>query len=87
MGNRQYLKLQNTFGAHTIDLTAVATRDSRITGSDKLSGTDFAANGNTTLGINGLFKATTQKSLKTDKRPEILVISYAVPIHSMTNIS
>lgn len=55
------LNYKNTFGAHTIDLTAVATRDSRITGSDKLSGTDFAANGNTTLGINGLFKATTQK--------------------------
>lgn len=48
------------FEKHTIDITLVATRDSR---SDELvtsSGSDFTLNGNTSLGYNGLHKATTQ---------------------------
>lgn len=55
------LNYKNTFGKHTIDLTAVATRDRKDYDENVLRGNDFAANGNTTLGINGLHKATTQK--------------------------
>lgn len=55
------LNYKNTFGKHTIDLTAVATRDRKDYEENTLKGSDFAANGNTTLGINGLHKATTQK--------------------------
>ncbi|WP_287677853.1 TonB-dependent receptor [Bacteroides sp.] len=54
------LNYNQTFGDHTIDLTAVATRDSRSTADDTMVGKDFTANGNTSLGINGLFKATNQ---------------------------
>lgn len=56
------LNYKNTFGKHTIDLTAVATRDSRIDRYDKLDGRDFIANGNTSLGMDGLQYATTQKT-------------------------
>lgn len=55
------LSYKNTFGKHTIDLTAVATRDRKDYNENTLKGNDFAANGNTTLGIDGLHKATTQK--------------------------
>lgn len=55
------LNYKNTFGKHTIDLTAVATRDRKDYDENVLKGSDYAANGNTTLGINGLHKATTQK--------------------------
>lgn len=55
------LNYKNTFGKHSIDLTAVATRDRRDYEEYIQRGNDFAANGNTTLGINGLHKATTQK--------------------------
>lgn len=55
------LNYKNTFGKHTIDLTAVATRDRKDYDENVLRGNDFAANGNTTLGINGLHKASTQK--------------------------
>ena len=56
------LNYKNTFGKHTIDLTAVATRDSKLDRWDKLEGRDFAANGNTILGYNALQYATTQKT-------------------------
>lgn len=55
------LNYKRTFGAHTIDLTAVATRDRLTWESKKVTGSDFSANGNTTLGINGLHYATVQK--------------------------
>lgn len=55
------LNYKNTFGKHTIDLTAVATRDSRLSKDEKMTGSDFAANGNTILGVNGLHYATIQK--------------------------
>ncbi|MDR3251799.1 MAG: SusC/RagA family TonB-linked outer membrane protein, partial [Tannerella sp.] len=55
------LAYKNIFGKHTVDITAVATRDRRDYGSVISRGSDFAANGNTTLGIYGLHKATVQK--------------------------
>lgn len=56
------LNYKNTFGKHTIDLTAVATRDSKLDRWDKMEGRDYVANGNTSLGYNGLQYATTQKT-------------------------
>lgn len=56
------LNYKNTFGKHTIDLTAVATRDSKVDRWDKLEGRDYEANGNTNLGYNALQYATTQKT-------------------------
>lgn len=56
------LNYKNTFGKHTIDLTAVATRDSWYERWDQMTGTDFEANGNTMLGYDGLQYATTQKA-------------------------
>ena len=55
------LNYKNTFGKHSIDLTAVATRDRKKYEMKETTGSNFAANGNTTLGINGLHKATVQK--------------------------
>jgi TonB-linked SusC/RagA family outer membrane protein len=55
------LSYKNTFGKHFIDLTAVATRDRRNYSEIISRGSNFAANGNTTLGIDGLQKATVQK--------------------------
>ena len=55
------LNYKNTFGKHTIDLTAVATRDRKHYKEIVTTGSDFSANGNTTLGLNGLHKATVQK--------------------------
>lgn len=66
------LNYKNTFGKHAIDLTAVATRDRKDYKEIKSKGNDFAANGNTTLGINGLHKATTQKvELSNNRRSNI----------------
>lgn len=55
------LNYKNTFGKHTIDLTAVATRDSKRIKDEKMTGSDFSANGNTILGANGLHYAKIQK--------------------------
>jgi TonB-linked SusC/RagA family outer membrane protein len=55
------LAYKNTFGKHTVDLTAVATRDFSHSENENIIGSDFTANGNTLLGIYGLNKATTQK--------------------------
>lgn len=55
------LNYKNTFGKHSIDLTAVATRDSWANRKDKMEGRDFLSNGNTALGMDGLHYATTQK--------------------------
>jgi len=66
------LNYNQTFGKHNIDLTAVATRDYQKFESQTLSGSDFAANGNTALGLNGLHYASTQKiSLNNWKRTNI----------------
>ncbi|MDR0750109.1 MAG: TonB-dependent receptor [Tannerellaceae bacterium] len=56
------LNYKNTFGNHSIDLTAVATRDSKLDRWDKMEGRDYVANGNTNLGYDGLQYATTQKT-------------------------
>jgi TonB-linked SusC/RagA family outer membrane protein len=54
------LTYARTFGKHDLTLTAVATRDLTRSEDRQISGTDFAANGNTVLGYNGLRFATTQ---------------------------
>lgn len=55
------INYKNTFGNHSVDVTLVATRD--YTKWDRINntGSDFAANGNTTLGLWGLHKATVQR--------------------------
>lgn len=57
------LNYTKTFGKHSIDITAVATRDQRKYKRENVTGNNFSANGNTTLGIDGLHKATVQKVL------------------------
>ncbi|MCQ2184291.1 MAG: TonB-dependent receptor [Bacteroidales bacterium] len=59
------LNYSREFGRHSVDATLVATRDWSTYDTQTITGTDFAANGNTSLGINGLQKATTQ-SFKQD---------------------
>jgi TonB-linked SusC/RagA family outer membrane protein len=72
------LNYNKTFGRHTIDLTAVATRDRRDYKKEIMRGSDFAANGNTTLGINGLHKATVQRvEEEADRRSNIGYIGRA----------
>ena len=66
------LAYTKTFGKHSIDLTAVATRDRRDYKRVNSTGSDFSANGNTTLGRNGLHKATVQKvTVEADRRANI----------------
>ena len=55
------LRYSNNFGNHNIDFTAVATRDSKHYKYKQMRGSDFANNGNTVLGIDGLPFATTQR--------------------------
>lgn len=55
------LNYNNSFAKHNIDLTAVATRDSQWERYREMSGSNFAANGNTSLGLYGLHYATTQQ--------------------------
>ncbi len=55
------LNYKHVFGLHSVDVTAVATRDLRQYKQVNTTGSDFAANGNTTLGMWGLHKATVQK--------------------------
>lgn len=66
------INYKNTFGKHGIDLTLVATRDHQqyqLVGS---SGSNFAANGNTTLDMWGLHKATVQRvNLEANERSNI----------------
>lgn len=54
------LNYNRSFGVHSVDLTAVATRDRQVYDWIETTGSDFSANGNTSLGINGLPKATVQ---------------------------
>lgn len=66
------LNYKNTFGKHTAEVTAVATRDYRRYEQINSTGSDFAANGNTTLGMWGLAKATVQKvNMNIDERANI----------------
>jgi len=66
------LNYKNTFGKHSIDATLVATRDYRIYEQVNATGSDFASNGNTALGMLGLSKATVQKVvLNSDERSNI----------------
>lgn len=66
------LTYKKTFGKNTLDLTAVATRDRQDYSQNISRGNDFAANGNTILGVNGLHKATTQKiELNKNRRSNI----------------
>jgi TonB-linked SusC/RagA family outer membrane protein len=55
------LQYTNTFNRHHIDITAVATRDSKRYKLKQINGSDFVNNGNTALGIDGLPFAKTQK--------------------------
>lgn len=54
------LNYKNSFKNHIIDVTLVATRDHYRYEELIMKGSDFAANGNTTLGMWGLLKATVQ---------------------------
>lgn len=66
------LNYSQTFGKHSIDLTAVATRDYAKSQSQNMSANDFSANGNTALGLDGLHYGSTQKiSLNNWKRTNI----------------
>ncbi|MCE5346327.1 MAG: SusC/RagA family TonB-linked outer membrane protein [Bacteroidales bacterium] len=55
------LNYKHTFGLHNFGATLVATRDYRRYDQVYTTGSDFTANGNTTLGMWGLHKATVQK--------------------------
>ncbi len=54
------LNFKRQFNDHYIDVTMVATRDYAHNKYIQIDGNDFAANGNTTLGANGLHKADVQ---------------------------
>jgi TonB-linked outer membrane protein, SusC/RagA family len=55
------LSYKKSFGKHNVEGTLVATRDDMKYRITYITGSDFSANGNTSLGIWGLHKATTQK--------------------------
>jgi TonB-linked SusC/RagA family outer membrane protein len=66
------LTYKKDFGKHGVDITAVATRDHRRYDEIISRGSDYAANGNTTLGIYGLHKATTQKvEMRNEERANV----------------
>ncbi|MCX6236667.1 MAG: TonB-dependent receptor [Bacteroidia bacterium] len=66
------LNYKNTFKKHSIEATLVATRDYRRYEQVNSTGSDFASNGNTTLGMWGLAKATVQKvNMNIDERANI----------------
>ena len=56
------LNYKNTFGKHSIDLTAVATRDRKKYEMIETTGSNFAANGNTTLGIKWFAQSYSSES-------------------------
>lgn len=55
------INYNQNFGKHTVDATLVATRDYQKYEQVNTTGSDFAANGNTALGMFGLHKATVQR--------------------------
>ncbi len=66
------INYKHLYGKHGIDVTLVATRDFRRYEQVNTTGSDFASNGNTTLGMWGLHKATIQKViLNSDERANI----------------
>lgn len=66
------LNYKQTFGKHNVEATAVATRDYLRYEQVNSTGSDFAANGNTSLGMFGLHKATVQKvNLNINERANI----------------
>ncbi len=66
------LNYKQLFGKHGVDATLVATRDYRRWEEVNTTGNDFAANGNTTLGMLGLSKATVQKVfISADERANV----------------
>jgi len=66
------LKYNKTFGKHTVDVTAVATRDKRVYKYKNTSASDFFDNGNTILGFDGMHYAKIQKiSYSGDERSNI----------------
>lgn len=70
------LNYKRTFGKNSIDATLVATRDNRIYEQENATGSNFASNGNTTLGMRGLSKATVQNVvLNSDERSNIGYLS------------
>ncbi|MCG9793123.1 SusC/RagA family TonB-linked outer membrane protein [Flavobacterium algicola] len=56
------INYNNSFGNHSIDATLVATRDYRINDLSSVTGTNFAALGNTSLGVKGVPFATTVRN-------------------------
>lgn len=56
------LNYKQTFEQHSVDVTLVATRDYVDTAQVITRGSDFAANGNTILGMWGLHNATVQRT-------------------------
>ncbi|MCD7938304.1 MAG: TonB-dependent receptor [Tannerellaceae bacterium] len=62
------LTYSNTFGRHSIDLTAVSTRDRRDYEVLKSTSSDYSENGNTLLGYYGLPKGKVQKVENTRNR-------------------
>ncbi len=66
------LTYERAFGKHKITATAVATRDHLKFQDISSSGSNFAANGNTALGMYGLSKAAVQKvNLSNSERSNI----------------
>ncbi len=55
------LSYNQTFGKHSVGLTAVATRDSRHYRFNGMTGRNFSDNGNTILGLDGLHYSKVQK--------------------------
>lgn len=55
------LNYKQQFGKHGVDVTLVATRDYMKFRQDSMYASDFAANGNTALGMDGLHKAAVQR--------------------------
>lgn len=50
------------FGNHYLDATLVATRDYQYSKLVSATGSDYSSNGNTLLGVDGIHKATVQRS-------------------------
>ena len=55
------INYKNSFGNHDVDVTLVGTRDSQKYNYMNTTGSNYSSNGNTTLGMYGLHKATVQK--------------------------
>jgi TonB-dependent starch-binding outer membrane protein SusC len=66
------LSYSNTFNKHMVEATLVATRDERRYQLVNTTGSDFASNGSSTLGLWGLHKAAVQKvNLNVDERANV----------------